>query len=411
MSFTSAESRWTDVYLVAAGRAISVCGDFLAATTLALVLQQAGRGGLAVSGLMLAAALPLALLTPFTGRLADRADSRTLLVSVGLGQAAVCTVLAFATHPVAIIGLVALLAAGLAITQPTMQALLPRMVSRDDLAKAGGITFTAAQVGMLIAPALAGFLVGQTGARIPLLLDAASYLALVGMALLIRTRRNGSATAQAPAAVAFRLRTDRSLTVMTVAIAAVVAGVGAINVVEVFFIRDTLGASATVFGLVAASWTVGSVLVTPFFGRIPQHRLTVRVVIAALAGSCAAILAGAAVGTAAWLVPLWIVGGACNGALNVGMSVIIAGRVPAEAHGRAFATVTAVVQGAGLLGYLIAGPLIEQFDPRVLVAGTGAAGLLAALSCWPLARGSVGRVPPDVASEGEPTEIRDTVAS
>src|SRR5690349_21270050 len=139
MSFTSAESRWTDVYLVAAGRAISVCGDFLAATTLALVLQQAGRGGLAVSGLMLAAALPLALLTPFTGRLADRADSRTLLVSVGLGQALVCGALAYVGNPVLIIALVAVLACGLAVTQPTMQALLPQMVRRDDLAKASGI--------------------------------------------------------------------------------------------------------------------------------------------------------------------------------------------------------------------------------------------------------------------------------
>ncbi|SNS17466.1 Predicted arabinose efflux permease, MFS family [Actinoplanes regularis] len=379
------------MYLVAGGRAISVCGDFLAATTLALVLQQTGHGGLAVSGLMLAAALPLALLTPFTGRLADRADSRTLLVSVGLGQAVVCGVLAYVTHPVVIIALVALLAAGLAITQPTMQALLPRMVAREDLAKAGGISLTASQVGMLVAPALAGFLVGQTGPRVPLLLDAVSYLALVGMALLIRTRRHGAATAAAADPVPFRLRADRSLTVMTVAIAAVVAGVGAVNVFDVFFLRETLGAPATMFGLVAAAWTVGSVLVTPFFGRIPQHRLTIRVVLAVLAGACAAILAGATVGAAGWLIPLWIFGGACNGALNICITVIVGTRVPSEAHGRAFATVTAVVQGAGLLGYLMAGPLIEQVDPRVLVAGTGAAGLLAALACVPLVRRSESR--------------------
>ncbi|KUL39034.1 MFS transporter [Actinoplanes awajinensis] len=387
MSFTSAGSRWTDVYLVAAGRGVSVCGDFLAATTLALVLQQTGHGGLAVSGLLLAAALPMALLTPLTGRLADRADSRTLLVAVGLGQAAVCAALAFVTHPAAIIALVALLAAGLAVTQPTLQALLPQMVRRDDLAKASGLVQTASQIGALVAPALAGFLVGQTGSRVPLLIDAASYLGLVVMALLIRTRRCGGATAdQATEPVAFRLRSDRSLTVMAVAIAAVVAGVGAINVLDVFFIRDTLGASATVYGLVAASWMVGMVLVTPFFGRIPQRWISVRLVLAVLAGASLVVLAGSTVGAAGWLVPLWILGGVCNGALNVCMTVIVAGRVPAEAHGRAFAVITAVVQGAGLFGFLVAGPLLEHFDPRVLVAGAGAAGLLAALACWPLVR-------------------------
>src|ERR1700761_7567538 len=120
MSFTFAPSCWRDVYLVAGLRAVSVCGDFLAATTLALLLQQRGHGGLAVSGLLIAASLPVAVLGPWAGRLADRADSRLLLVVCGLAQAAICAGLAFATSPVLIIGLVALLAAGLAVTQPTL---------------------------------------------------------------------------------------------------------------------------------------------------------------------------------------------------------------------------------------------------------------------------------------------------
>lgn len=136
MSFTSAEvarSRWGDVYLAAGARGVSTCGDFLAATALALALQTAGAGGLAVSGLMLAAVLPLVVLAPITGRLADRVDSRTLLVCAGLGQAAVCTALAYAQGTGLVIALVALLACGLAVTQPTLSALLPEMVRRDDL--------------------------------------------------------------------------------------------------------------------------------------------------------------------------------------------------------------------------------------------------------------------------------------
>ncbi|HEX5597411.1 MAG TPA: MFS transporter, partial [Micromonosporaceae bacterium] len=62
MSFTVSESRWSDVYLAATARGVSVAGDFLAATALALALQSAGAGGLAVSGMMLAIALPLVVL-------------------------------------------------------------------------------------------------------------------------------------------------------------------------------------------------------------------------------------------------------------------------------------------------------------------------------------------------------------
>ena len=386
MSFASGESCWRDVYLVAGSRAVSVCGDFLAATTLALVLQRSGHGGLAVSGLFLAASLPLALLAPITGRLADRADSRTLLVVAGLAQALACLALAFASQPVVIVALISTLSCGLAVTQPTLGALLPEMVRREDLAKAGSLSQTAGTIGALLAPALAGILVGVSGPRLPLLLDAASYLALVVAGLLVRTRRRGRTAAGEPARTGWRLRDDRTLAVMVAALAATAGGVSAINVFEVFFIRDTLGASTTVFGLVAAAWTAGMLAGAVVAGRVPQRRMTVPAVLALMAGTCVPVLAAAAVGSAWLMVPLWVAGGLCNGAINVCIAVIVAGRAPSEARGRAYAMLGAAVQGAGMLGLLAAGPLADRFEPRVLVAAAGAGGLLAALACLPMVR-------------------------
>jgi MFS family permease len=386
MSFTSGDSRWSDVYVVAGARAVSVCGDFLAATTLALALQQAGHGGLAVSGLLIAASLPLVLLAPIAGRIADRVDSRVVLVVAGIAQCLTCLALAFVSNPIAVIGLVALLACGLAVTQPTLAALVPRMVRPDDLAKASGITQTAGVIGMLIAPALAGILVGLTGSRVPLLLDAASYLALIVAAFAVRTRRRPEPSAKAEARVAFRLRDDRVLTVMVGSMAAVVAGVNAVNVFEVFFVRDTLGASTTVFGFVAASWSAGMLIGSVVFGRVQRRRITVPALLVLVAGSCAPVLAGAAVGGAGWLIPLWILGGVCNGGINVFVMVIVVGRAPAEAHGQAFAVMGGVVQTAALLGLVAAGPLVEHFDPRLLVAAAGGSGLLIALGALPLVR-------------------------
>ncbi|MBU2667723.1 MFS transporter [Actinoplanes bogorensis] len=407
MSFTSGDAtRWSDVYVVAGSRAVSVCGDFLAATTLALVLQQSGHGGLAVSGLLLAASVPLALLAPITGRLADRADSRTILTVVPLAQAVVCLALAFVSSPVAIIGLVTLLACGLAFTQPVLSALLPEMVQRRDLAKASGLSQTAGNIGMLVAPALAGFLVGSTGARLPLLLDAASYLALVVAALFLRTRRKGLKAHQADLAK-WRLRDDRTLTVMIGVLAATIAGVSAINVFEVFFIRDTLGASTTVFGLVAASWTAGMLLGNVIFSRVPPHRISVPAVLMVVAGSCLPMVVGATVPGPGWLFPLWIAGGICNGGINVFVMVIIAGRTPGSVHGRAFAALGAAVQGAGVIGLLAAGPLVDQFDARLLVAAAGAFGLVMTLAGALVVR----REPPSdpVASGSVP--VRDSVAA
>jgi MFS family permease len=386
MSFTTepAVSDWRDVHVAAGTQAISLGGDLLAATTLALVLQQAGYGGLAVSGLLLAASVPPTVLAPLTGRLADRADSRVLLVFAGLGQAVVCLALAFATSPVAIIGLVAVLAAGLAVTRPVLSALLPAMVRRADLAKAGSLNQTAGMVGMLVAPALAGVLYGQVGARVPLLLDAASYLSLVVAGLMIRTRRSTRAPARGK--VAWRMRDDRALTVMIGALAAVVGAVGGVNVVEVFFIRDTLHASATMFGLISAAWVAGMAAGAVAFGRMPRRRITMPVLLALMAGSCLAVLLAAAVPTAALMLPLWVLGGVCNGGINVYVLVIVAERAPELAYGRAFAVMQSAIQGATMLGLLAAGPLIQVFSPRVLMALAGAAGLVAAAACIPAMR-------------------------
>lgn len=409
MSFTSGTTRWADVSLIAGARGISVLGDFLAATTLALVLQQRGHGGIAVSGLLIAASLPLALLAPIGGRLADRVDSRTILVLTGLAQAAICAWLAFTSNPVLIIALVAALASGLALTQPTTSALLPSMASQDDLPKASGLVQTAGMIGMLVAPALAGILVGQTGARLPLLADAASYLALVVAGLCVKTRRRG-ATAQAGAApISWRLRDDRTLFAAVVAITAVVAGVGAVNVVDVFFIRDTLHASTTVYGLVSAAWMAGMVIGSVGFGRLRRERITVPGLLALAAGACAAVLMAAAVPGAGWMLPLWVAGGICNGGVSVFITVIIASRAPAAAHGRAFAVFGAAVQGGSLLGLLLAGPLVEVVDPRILIAALGTAGLIAAAACIPLVRlrnETLSRLPVD-----ETTLLRDSVGA
>jgi hypothetical protein len=56
------------------------------------------------------------------------------------------------------------------------------------------------------------------------------------------------------------------------------------------------------------------------------------------------------------------------------------------------------VQGAGMFGLFAAGPLLEFFAPRALVAGAGAAGLLATLACLPMVRREPRSDPPT----GEP---------
>ncbi|WP_328422593.1 MFS transporter [Micromonospora sp. NBC_00389] len=404
MSFTTVESRWPDVWLAATARGTTICGDFLAATALALALQGAGAGGLAVSGLLLAATLPLVVLAPLAGRLADRVDSRTLLVTVGLAQAAICVLLALADHPVLVVGLVTLLACGLAVTQPCLAALLPAMVRPDDLPRASAISQTAVSLGALGGPVLAGLLVGQFGTRVPLLLDAATYLALVVAGLLLRTRRGGRRIAATPAnprvaALGWRLRRDPLMLVMVVSTAVVIAAIGGINVVEVFFIRETLNGSPTTYGLVSAAWMAGMLpggwLAARLANRLTDDAALVRGVLATLAGCSLMVLFGAMVPAASLLVPLWLVAGAANGGENVFANLLTARRVPEAMRARAYASYGAAVQGGSMVGFLIGGALLTAVPPRPLIAAAGLAGLLVVLVFVPVVARAVRRPSPD----------------
>jgi MFS family permease len=333
----------------------------------------------------------LIVLAPVAGRLADRVDSRAVLTGVGLLQAGCCAVMAFVTDPVALIGLAGLLSAGLAITSPTLAALVPDMVSRDHLPRAVAIGQTSTALGMLAGPALAGVLVGAYGLRVPLLIDAATYLAIVVAGLALRTRRNAArppAGTRAEPPVAWRLRADRLLAVLVPATAVVVGAVSLINVVVVFFVRETLGASPTAYGLLEALWTAAMLAGTWLVSRRAGSDAALAVgLVGALGVTCLVIFGAAWVPSVGWLAALYVIGGLCNGGENTIANLLIARRVPAPARGRAMSTLIAAVNAAAIIGYTLAGPLLGWFTPAQLLAGSGIAGLVVvAAVCVPVSR-------------------------
>src|SRR5262249_3698003 len=103
----------------------------------ALVVQVTGRASWA--GLVAAAAfLPIGLLGPVGGAMADRVDRRLFLLATTVGETAFATVLAiaYATHH-ATPGVVTLIVFGggcfAALGLPSYQAMIPDMVGPEDL--------------------------------------------------------------------------------------------------------------------------------------------------------------------------------------------------------------------------------------------------------------------------------------
>src|SRR5690606_27023942 len=94
---------------------------------------------------------------------------------------ALLVVLAFAgiTPPAAIIGLTAMLAAGVAVFNPALSASIGGLVPRAELAAAVALNILAFNVARSLGPAVGGAIVAVGGARTAFVANALSYLAVI----------------------------------------------------------------------------------------------------------------------------------------------------------------------------------------------------------------------------------------
>ena len=379
--------RIRDVRLLAGAVGLSALGDALLWIPLALHVEEQTGSPFAVSAFFLALWAPVVLLGGIAGVVADRCESRALLIVVSLAQAGVVAGLAFADSLAAILVLSALLGAGVAFSAPAEFALVPAAAGEDRVAEANGHMESSRYIGMTIGPLLGGALAAGGMLEIALLLDAASFVAVALAALALRARRRPSGCAdgeriRARDGVVFLAR-DRTLAVTLGAAIAALAFFSISVTAEVFFVIDVLKAGEAGYGLLLTTWAVGMVLGAVALARRVRamHLVTVALAAVALQG---AGLAGAAAADVLWVAMAgFALGGVAHGLKNVLLRTLLHERVPEALHGRAFAAYNAARNGAELGALAVGGALVGLLGARAALALSGliplAIGLLALL--------------------------------
>lgn len=402
-------SAWREVYTLAGMRSLSVFGDIMAATALTLLAQKNGAGGFAVMALLMAATLPPVFLAPLTGGIADRFDSRKIIVIVASLQALTCVAMMTTTSIPVLVVLCALLAVGVSFTHPVFGGLPSAMVGKDDIPRASAISQTTTMAGMLFAPAVAGLLSSRSGTTVPLAVNAASFVLVVLGALTISTRLHKKTTtapqataaepAPGPAAAPYRVWSDGFLRSVLVLSGIVMACACIINVLIVFYVRDTFGASEQVYGIIMTTWAAGMVP-----GALLARRVKNLSHEAILLGSFVCIgVAILGVGLAPgvwWIAPFYFLGGVGNGAQATVTHIVFNLRVPHSHRGRAFAALGAVSNTGPGTGFLLGGLLLTVIEPRY---GFLAAGALIAVSLLVMARKVLQSSDPAPAADPAPT--------
>ena len=154
------------------------------------VTAKTGRPGW--TGLVAAAAfLPIGLLSPLGGVMADRVDRRWWLFATTIGETIITTalaVLAATGHatPATVTILVFFGGAMAAIGFPAYQAMMPSLVPPEELGSAISLSSAQFNLGRVIGPALAGLAIVAGGYSWAFAINAGSFLAVLVALCLVR---------------------------------------------------------------------------------------------------------------------------------------------------------------------------------------------------------------------------------
>jgi MFS family permease len=370
-----------------AGQSVSLIGTWMQMAAQSwLVLSLTGSA--TMLGLIVALqTLPVLVLGPYGGVIADRVDKRRLMLVLQVAMGVQALILGVLTVTGAVrlweIGaLAALLGLNNAFENPARQSFMLEMVGAEHLRNAVTLNSVLVNVARVIGPAVAGVLIATVGEGICFLVNAASFAAVVAsLASLDRAAIFPSPpSGRAPGQLREGLRYVRDTPELGVPLA-MMALVGALayefQVSLPVMAREGLHVGATGFGFMTSAMGVGAViggLVVATKGRTGLPTL----VVAASAFGVVLALAGLAPNLPVELVALALVGGASISFMSTGNSTLQLNADPSM-RGRVMSLWFVAFQGSTPVGGPIVGWVMAELGARAGLGLGAATCLLTAL--------------------------------
>ncbi len=387
--------RYRDFRLLWLGLLISNLGTWMQFTAMGFfVAQMAGsqhQAALDLGILGAARAVPVLLLSPLAGVVADHLPRRRVLFVTNGTMALAALVLAvLATfHRLDLISLVVLSAVNSAANgfdSPTRQSWVPMLVDREYLGNAVGLNSVAFNAPAVIGPALAGLLIVWIGVAGAFYFNAAATLAVIVAVMLMRpsppsARRREPTLLAMQQGIIFIVRhpalrwivlAQFVTAVLTRPYSQLIAAL-AVNVLHAG--ASGLGWAVSAIGIGG----FGGALVTAYFAqRERRSRLWLQSGVVMSAG----VFALAFVPTLALALPVLFVIGvgtlASMGATNTLIQVLS----PDEVRGRALSIYTMIAIGVVPLGALVDGAIASALGLRPTFAIAGAVCTVLFLAIW-----------------------------
>ena len=361
---------------------VSDIGTFMQSVGAAWLMVSLSAGPMYVALTQTASALPFFVFALPAGALGDIVDRRKLILYAETWMAVVAlalTVLAMTgfISPLTLLILTFALSAGDAFETPTWRALLPELVSKEDLAAASALNGIEFNFARAIGPGLAGLVIAAAGVGMAFLLNTVSFIGVIFVVARWKraTHRRTTPPETVKGATIAAIRYVR----YSPAISTLLARSGLV----MFFASGLLALLPSLAHIVKNEPTVYGVLLGCFglgavFGALIMQRARARwptevVVSAGIAIFGLTTLAAGTVRSLPSLISVMVVAGSAWIVFISIFNVLVMNQAPDWVRARVLAISTLVLQGALAAGSVTWGAVAARLgiDAALLYAGAG----------------------------------------
>jgi MFS family permease len=348
------------------GGTISLLGDQFYFVALPwLVLQQTGSA-VAMGAIMMAGAIPRALLMLMGGAVSDRMSARKIMIGTAMARTIWVTVIGVLVwlrvlRTWELYALAVAFGVADAFAAPAQTAYMPSLLKREQLVGASSVSQSTAQLTTIVGPVPAGFVIKTLGVAWAFFLDAISFLFIIGALWKLPDPPKSQTARKAMLhsiveGIAY-VRKDvplRSLMLLVMIMNFCIAGPVSIGLA---YLTKTRFGSPAVYGIVISAVAAGSLLGALLAGvwKIRQRGVMILLVSLAL---------GVCLGSIGLLGRVWsiasvlLIMGAAAGMVNIHIGAWIMQRIDVAVRGRVASVLMLASFGITPISLAVAGFLV-----------------------------------------------------
>jgi MFS family permease len=367
------------------GQLVSHTGTWLEAVAITWLMLKLTDSGFALGMVTAARFGPLLILGPWGGVLSDRLDRQRLMIATQIAFASIAlveTVLVVTDNANEAIFYVFVTIFGVltAIDSPARRAMVAELVSEDEVPNAVGLNSALMTGARTIGPALAGVLIAGPGIKWCFVVNALSYLVVIGA--LLRMDRSKFRTFPRVAKEKGQLMAGfryvrRTPVLFLPLVLATVIGTLAFNyqVTLPLLAERDLGGDAGTFTMLYAVMSLGSVVGALAVAR--QSSITLKFLLVGGAGMAVFMTALSVAPTTAWALAAALPVGFTSFLVISGTNAMAQIEADPAMRGRVLALFSTVFLGSTPIGGPIVGWISQEMSPRAgLAVGAIATGLV-----------------------------------